>query len=243
MENQIGISRKDKERILVPEEESETERRKKDRDREAEHVWKKDGEIDESLERDDDREREPETHQNETSLPDAQPLPEIDNEHARLIGEASELLKNPRSLDNSTFRGREISAQQNETLDLIVQVKKHFERDRTALNRLKKAGIELKGLSTKNIGKKGIGPLKGYEVVGRTRESFVLLKGRSLYIYQLRLLQLQPPATGLNVGDRVNLIWPHSMDRPSVSVCAQELRRDHARSMSLLPPTSEGSAK
>lgn len=159
----------------------------------------------------------------------SRPVQEINQEDERLILDAANLLKNPRSLDNSEFRGREISAQENETLDLIVQVKKHLESDKVAMAKLKTAGVSLHGIGKKNIGKKGVGPLREFEVIARTQLSAVLLRGRRLYIYNLKLMELQPPATGLKQGDLVNLIWPYHREMAKVRINQQGLELKQTR--------------
>lgn len=171
--------------------------------------------------------REAEQKQGENVVQPVWPqiIPMISAEDEKLIREAAELLKNPRSLDNTYFRGREISPQENETLDLIVQVQKHLERDKTALAKINEAGISPWELGKQHLGRKGFGPLKGCEVIARTQNSAVLLQGRRLYIYGLKLMELQPPATALNQGDKVNLIWPFSREKAKVQVNPQQCER------------------
>jgi len=156
---------------------------------------------------------------------------EMDRDDEQRIHQAATLLQSPRALDNSQFRGRELSSQTNETLDLIEQLKRNLEDNKTALKKINAAGISVKDISDKNIGRKGIGPLKGYEVVSRTKDGAILLKGRSLYIYELRLMELQPPASGLQEGDKVNVAWPYGVEKARVQVNVPENKQQNSQAI------------
>ena len=54
---------------------------------------------------------------------------------------ATALLKNQRATDNTTFKGHEITPQQNDTLDLLEQIKKHVQADKVAMAKLESAGL------------------------------------------------------------------------------------------------------
>ena len=43
--------------------------------------------------------------------------------------------------DNTTFKGHEITPQQNDTLDLLEQIKKHVQADKAAMAKLESAGL------------------------------------------------------------------------------------------------------
>ena len=68
-------------------------------------------------------------------------IAEVNKVEENEIEAAVSLLKNPRSLDNSSFRGYEASAQQNDTLDVLDQIKRNIQENKTALEKLKKAGL------------------------------------------------------------------------------------------------------
>ena len=100
------------------------------------------------------------------------------------IESAVSLLQNSRSLDNSSFRGYEVSAQQNDTLDMLDQIKKNIQENKTALEKMKHAGLSPDKDITKNkIVRPGQFPkLKGAEVISRTKDTLTVVKGRSLFI-------------------------------------------------------------
>ena len=158
---------------------------------------------------------------------------EIDAESEKTIREAAELLKIPRAMDNSSFQGMETSPQQNETLDIIVQATSQLEKNKTALEKIKAAGLDPKAIGAQNLGRKGVGPLKGYEIVSRTKDTAMLLKGKSLYIYELKKMALVPPATGIEEGDGVTLIWPLHKERAQLSIIdrTREVRRSFVRAL------------
>ena len=124
------------------------------------------------------------------------------------------LLKNPRSLDNSSFRGYEASAQQNDTLDVLDQIKRNVQESKTALEKLKQAGLSPEKDITKNkIVRPGQFPnLKGAEVISRTKDTLMLVKGRSLFIYELKRLELKAPALG-QPGEKLDLRWPAGQEK------------------------------
>ncbi len=130
------------------------------------------------------------------------------------IESAVSLLKNPRSLDNSSFRGYESSPQQNDTLDMLDQIKKNVQESKTALEKLKQAGLSPEKDITKNkIVRAGQFPnLKGAEVISRTKDTLTLLKGRSLFIYELKRLELKAPALG-QPGEKLDLRWPSGQEK------------------------------
>ena len=130
------------------------------------------------------------------------------------IDSAVSLLKNPRSLDNSSFRGYEASPQQNDTLDVLDQIKRNVQDSKTALEKLKQAGLSPDKDITKNkIVRPGQFPnLKGAEVVSRTKDTLMLVKGRGLFIYELKSLELQAPALG-QPGEKLDLRWPAGQEK------------------------------
>ncbi len=153
---------------------------------------------------------------------------EINKMEEREIEAAVSLLKNPRSLDNSSFRGYEASAQQNDTLDVLDQIKKNVQEDKTALEKMKRAGLSPDKDITKNkIVRSGqFSNLKGAEVISRTRDTLMLVKGRSLFIYELKRLELQAPANG-NPGEKLDLRWPSGQEKAR-GTKALEQERHHS---------------
>lgn len=148
------------------------------------------------------------------------------------IEAAVSLLKNPRSLDNSSFRGYEASAQQNDTLDVLDQIKKNVQENKTALEKLKKAGLSPEKDITKNkIVRPGQFPnLKGAEVISRTKDTLTLVKGRSLFIYELKRLELKAPALG-QPGEKLDLRWPSGQEKArGAKALEQEQHHSRARS-------------
>ena len=142
------------------------------------------------------------------------------------------MLKNPRSPDNSSFRGYETSAQQNDTLDILEQIKKNLSENKNALEKLKQAGLSPEKDITKNkIVRQGQFPnLKGAEVVSRTKDTLMLVKGRSLFIYELKRLELKAPAAGQQ-GEKLDLKWSEGQEKAQ-AVKAIELKQHHSRSRS-----------
>ena len=145
------------------------------------------------------------------------------------IESAVSLLKNTRSLDNSSFRGYESSLQQNDTLDMLDQIKKNVQESKTALEKLKQAGLSADKDITKN---KVVSPgqfpnLKGAEVISRTKDTLTLLKGRSLFIYELKRLELKAPALG-QPGEKLDLRWPSGQEKARGTI-ALEREQHHSR--------------
>ncbi len=140
-------------------------------------------------------------------------------------------MKNPRSPDNSSFRGYETSAQQNDTLDMLEQIKKNLRENKNALEKLKNAGLSDKDITKNKIVRQGQFPnLKGAEVVSRTKDTLTLVKGRSLFIYELKRLELKAPATG-KMGEKLDLRWPTGQEKAQ-AVKAIERKQHHSRSRS-----------
>jgi len=157
---------------------------------------------------------------------------EISKAEENEIESAVSLLKNPRSPDNSSFRGYETSAQQNDTLDMLEQIKKNLRENKNALEKLKNAGLNPEKDITRNkIVRQGQFPnLKGAEVISRTKDTLTLVKGRSLFIYELKRLELKAPATG-QTGEKLDLKWQTGQEKAQ-AVKALELERHHSRSRS-----------
>ena len=148
------------------------------------------------------------------------------------IDSAVSLLKNPRSLDNSSFRGYESSAQQNDTLDVLEQIKKNVQDSKTTLEKLKQAGLSPDKDITKNkIVRPGQFPnLKGAEVISRTKDTLTLIKGRNLFIYELKRLELKAPATG-QPGEKLDLRWPAGQEKAR-GTKALDREQHHSRARS-----------
>ena len=159
-------------------------------------------------------------------------IAELNKVEENEIESAVSLLKNPRSLDNSSFRGYEASAQQNDTLDVLDQIKKTVQESKTALEKLKQLGLSPEKDITKNkIDRPGQFPnLKGAEVISRTRDTLTLVKGRSLFIYELKRLELKAPAIG-QPGEKLDLRWP-SEQKKARGTKAIEREQHHSRARS-----------
>ena len=157
---------------------------------------------------------------------------EISKAEENEIESAVSLLKNPRSPDNSSFRGYETSAQQNDTLDILEQIKKNLRENKNALEKLKQAGLSPEKDVTKNkIVRQGQFPnLKGAEVVSRTKDTLTLVKGRSLFIYELKRLELKAPVTG-QTGEKLDLKWQSGQEKAQ-AVKALEREQHHSLSRS-----------
>ena len=156
-------------------------------------------------------------------------IAELNKVEENEIESAVSLLKNPRSLDNSSFRGYEASAQQNDTLDVLDQIKKNVQESKTALEKLKQAGLSTEKDITKNkIVRPGQFPnLKGAEVISRTKDTLTLVKGRSLFIYELKRLELKAPALG-QPGEKLDLRWPAGQEKAR-GAKALEREQHHSR--------------
>ena len=162
-------------------------------------------------------------------IPQAAPAASLDREDERQILAAAALLQSHRALDNSQYKGKEVSNQQNETLDLIGQLKKHLDTDKKALEKIEAAGLSPQNIGAKNVGKAGVGPLKGFEVIARNKDSVTLLKGKSLYVYELQRLNLQAPPSGLQIGDKVDLTWSRDKDKASMKINEPQKERSFVR--------------
>ena len=150
------------------------------------------------------------------------------------IESATALLKNPRAMDNSSFKGHEISSQQNDTLDLIEQVRKHVQADKDAMAKLQSAGLAPeKDIAKNKIVRPGQFPhLKGADVVARTKDSLTLIKGRNLFIYELKKLELKAPAQGVP-GETLDIRWPERSEKAGASIAqAQEQKHNRSRGRS-----------
>ena len=156
-------------------------------------------------------------------------IAELNKVEENEIESAVSLLKNPRSLDNSSFRGYESSPQQNDTLDMLDQIKKNVQESKTALEKLKQAGLSADKDITKNkIVSPGQFPnVKGAEVISRTKDTLTLVKGRSLFIYELKRLELKAPALG-QPGEKLDLRWPSGQEKARGTI-AIERDQHHSR--------------
>ena len=156
---------------------------------------------------------------------------EISKAEENEIESAVSLLKNPRSPDNSSFRGYETSAQQNDTLDMLEQIKKNLRENKNALEKLKQVGLSDKDITKNKIVRQGqFANLKGAEIISRTKDTLTLVKGRSLFIYELKRLELKAPATG-RTGEKLDLKWQTGQEKAQ-AVKALEHEKHHSRSRS-----------
>ena len=156
-------------------------------------------------------------------------IAEINKADENKIESAVSLLKNPRSPDNSSFRGYETSAQQNDTLDMLEQIKKNLRENKISLEKLKQAGLSDKDITKNKIVRQGQFPnLKGAEVISRTKDTLTLVKGRSLFIYELKRLELKAPATG-KTGEKLDLKWQSGQEKAQAS---QSIKREQHQSRS-----------
>ena len=156
---------------------------------------------------------------------------EINKVEENEIESAVSLLKNPRSLDNSSFRGYEASAQQNDTLDILEQIKKKVRENKNSLEKLKQAGLSEKDITKNKIVRPGQFPnLKGAEIISRTKETLTLIKGRSLFIYELKRLELKAPAIG-QPGEKLDLKWPSGQEKAQ-AMKSLELEKHKTRARS-----------
>ena len=156
-------------------------------------------------------------------------IAELNKVEENEIDSAVSLLKNPRSLDNSSFRGYEASAQQNDTLDMLDQIKKNVQESKTAVEKLKQAGLSPDKDITKNkiVSPGQFANVKGAEVISRTKDTLTLLKGRSLFIYELKRLELKAPALG-QPGEKLDLRWPAGQEKARGTI-AIEREQHHSR--------------
>ena len=150
---------------------------------------------------------------------------------------ATALLKNQRATDNTTFKGHEITPQQNDTLDLLEQIKKHVQADKAAMAKLESAGLSPeKDITVHKVARPGkffSKETQGLEVVSRTRDSLMLIRGRCLFIYELKLLELQAPAQGIP-GEKLDLEWPKTQEKArGAQAQEQERKRTQGRGRGL----------
>ena len=150
---------------------------------------------------------------------------------------ATALLKNQRATDNTTFKGHEITPQQNDTLDLLEQIKKHVQADKVAMAKLESAGLSPeKDITVHKVARPGkffSAETQGLEVVSRTRDSLMLIRGRCLFIYELKLLELQAPAQGVP-GEKLVLEWPKTQEKArGAQAQEQERKRTQGRGRGL----------
>ncbi|MBQ7262088.1 MAG: nucleotidyl transferase AbiEii/AbiGii toxin family protein [Synergistaceae bacterium] len=160
-----------------------------------------------------------------TAAPDQAAIDEIEAA-ARLLGAQ-------RATDNSTFRGHELTAQQNDTLDLLEQIKRNVQADKDAMAKLKSAGLDPKKDITDNkiVRRPGQFPrVEGADVVSRTKDSLTLVRGRTLFIYELKRLELKAPAQGVP-GEKLDLKWLPGEEKATASQSQErERKREHGRS-------------
>ena len=150
---------------------------------------------------------------------------------------ATALLKNQRATDNTTFKGHEITPQQNDTVDLLEQIKKHVQADKAAMAKLESAGLSPeKDITVHKVARPGkffSAETQGLEVVSRTRDSLMLIRGRCLFIYELKLLELQAPAQGIP-GEKLDLEWPKTQEKArGAQAQEQERKRTQGRGRGL----------
>ena len=158
-------------------------------------------------------------------------IAEISKAEENEIESAVSLLKNPRSPDNSSFRGYETSAQQNDTLDILEQIKKNIRENKNSLEKLKQAGLSEKDITKNKIVRPGqFTNLKGAEIISRTKETLTLIKGRSLFIYELKRLELKAPAVG-QIGEKLDLKWPSGQEKAH-AIKSLELEKHKSRTRS-----------
>ena len=75
--------------------------------------------------------------------------------------------------------------------------------------------------------------LIGLEVVSRTRDSLMLIRGRCRFIYELKLLELQAPAQGIP-GEKLDLEWPKTQEKArGAQAQEQERKRTQGRGRGL----------
>ena len=150
---------------------------------------------------------------------------------------ATALLKNQRATDNTTFKGHEITPQQNDTLDMLEQIKKHVQADKATMAKLESAGLSPeKDITVHKVARPGkffSKETQGLEVVSRTRDSLMLIRGRCLFIYELKLLELQAPAQGIP-GEKLDLEWPKTQEKArGAQAQEQERKRTQGRGRGL----------
>ena len=150
---------------------------------------------------------------------------------------ATALLKNQRATDNTTFKGHEITPQQNDTLDMLEQIKKHVQADKATMAKLESAGLSPeKDITVHKVARPGkffSKETQNLEVISRTRDSLMLIRGRCLFIYELKLLELQAPAQGVP-GEKLDLEWPKTQEKArGARAQEQERKRTQGRGRGL----------
>ena len=150
---------------------------------------------------------------------------------------ATALLKNQRATDNTTFKGHEITPQQNDTLDLLEQIKKHVQADKATMAKLESAGLSPeKDITVHKVARPGkffSKETQNLEVISRTHDSLMLIRGRCLFIYELKLLELQAPAQGVP-GEKLDLEWPKTQEKArGAQAQEQERKRTQGRGRGL----------
>ena len=150
---------------------------------------------------------------------------------------ATALLKNQRATDNTTFKGHEITPQQNDTLDLLEQIKKHVQADKATMAKLESAGLSPeKDITVHKVARPGkffSKETQNLEVISRTHDSLMLIRGRCLFIYELKLLELQAPAQGIP-GEKLDLEWPKTQEKArGAQAQEQERKRTQGRGRGL----------
>lgn len=74
--------------------------------------------------------------------------------------------------------------------------------------------------------------MKGVEVISRTKDTLTLIKGRNLFIYELKRFELKAPATGQS-GEKLDLRWPAGQEKArGTKSLEREQHHSRARSQS-----------
>ena len=112
---------------------------------------------------------------------------------------------------------------------MLDQIKKTVQASKIALEKLKRAGLSPEKDITRNkIVRPGQFPhVKGAEVISRTKDTLMMEKGRSLFIYELKRLELKAPALG-QPGEKLDLRWPAGQEKARGTI-ALERERHHSR--------------
>ena len=110
---------------------------------------------------------------------------------------------------------------------MLNQIKKNIQENKIALKKMKQAGLSPDKDVTKNkIVRPGQFPnLKGAEVIAKTKDTLTLVKGRSLFIYELKRLELKAPALG-QPGEKLDLRWPVGQEKARVTKALERENRD-----------------
>lgn len=70
--------------------------------------------------------------------------------------------------------------------------------------------------------------MKGAEVISRTKDTLTPIKGRNLFIYELKRLELKAPVIGQS-GEKLDLRWPAGREKAR-GIKALEREQHHSRS-------------